>query len=92
MLHLIVIETDHLNDSDDIMKSLIDMQVKYINGWARLVATYWGGGGVFIYVQHKNFALQWRRSITGEGLQNLSICPVLKAFEQRGIFIMPHLQ
>jgi hypothetical protein len=27
----------------------------------------------------------------GEGLQNLGLCSALKAFEQGGIFIMPHL-
>jgi hypothetical protein len=29
--------------------------------------------------------------ITGEGLQNLGLCSALKAFEQGGIFIVPHL-
>jgi hypothetical protein len=32
MLQVPVIETNHLNDSGDIMKSLIDMKIKYING------------------------------------------------------------
>jgi hypothetical protein len=27
----------------------------------------------------------------GEGLQNLSLCSVLRACEQGGIFIVPHL-
>jgi hypothetical protein len=31
-------------------------------------------------------------SITGKGLQNLGLCLALKAFEQGGIFIVPHLQ
>jgi hypothetical protein len=30
-------------------------------------------------------------TIAGEGLQNLGLCLVLRAFEQGGIFIMPHL-
>jgi hypothetical protein len=30
-------------------------------------------------------------TITGEGLQNLGLCSVLRAFEQGGIFIVPHL-
>ena len=30
-------------------------------------------------------------TITGEGLQNLSLCSALRAFEQGGIFIVPHL-
>jgi hypothetical protein len=30
-------------------------------------------------------------NIAGEGLQNLGLCSALKAFEQGGIFIMPHL-
>jgi hypothetical protein len=27
----------------------------------------------------------------GEGLQNLSLCSALRAFEQGGVFIVPHL-
>jgi hypothetical protein len=30
-------------------------------------------------------------TIAGEGLQNLGLCSALRAFEQRGIFIVPHL-
>jgi hypothetical protein len=30
-------------------------------------------------------------NIAGEGLQNVSICSALRAFEQGGIFIVPHL-
>jgi hypothetical protein len=30
-------------------------------------------------------------TIAGEGLQNLSLCSALRAFQQRGIFIIPHL-
>jgi hypothetical protein len=30
-------------------------------------------------------------TITGEGLQNLDLCSALRAFEQGGIFIVPHL-
>jgi hypothetical protein len=30
-------------------------------------------------------------TIAGEGLQNLGLCSVLRAFEQGGIFIVPHL-
>jgi hypothetical protein len=29
--------------------------------------------------------------IAGEGLQNLGLCSVLNAFEQGGVFIVPHL-
>jgi hypothetical protein len=28
-------------------------------------------------------------TVTGEGLQNLSLCSALRAFEQGGIFIVP---
>jgi hypothetical protein len=31
-------------------------------------------------------------AITGEGLQNLSLCSALKAFLQDGIFIMSHME
>jgi hypothetical protein len=30
-------------------------------------------------------------TIAGEGLRNLGLCSALTAFEQGGIFIMPHL-
>jgi hypothetical protein len=30
-------------------------------------------------------------TIAGEGLQNLGLCSTLRAFEQGGIFIVPHL-
>jgi hypothetical protein len=30
-------------------------------------------------------------TITGEGLQNLGLCSALRAIEQGGIFIVPHL-
>jgi hypothetical protein len=30
-------------------------------------------------------------TIAGEGLQNLGLCLALRAFEQGGIFIVPHL-
>jgi hypothetical protein len=39
------------------------------------------------YVQLKNFSF----TIAGEGLQNLGLCSALKAFEQGGIFFVPHL-
>jgi hypothetical protein len=29
--------------------------------------------------------------IAGEGLKNLGLCSALRAFEQGGIFIVPHL-
>jgi hypothetical protein len=30
-------------------------------------------------------------TIAGEGLQNLNLCSALTAFEQGGVFIVPHL-
>jgi hypothetical protein len=32
-----------------------------------------------------------KNNITGEGLQNLGQCSALRAFQQGGIFIVPHL-
>jgi hypothetical protein len=37
------------------------------------------------------FHLYGNVPIAGEGLQNLDLCSALRAFEQGGIFIMPHL-
>jgi hypothetical protein len=30
-------------------------------------------------------------TFAGDGLQNLGICSTLRTFEQRGVFIVPHL-
>jgi hypothetical protein len=38
-----------------------------------------------------SFHLYGDVTISGEGLQNLSQCSALRAFEQGGIFIVPHL-
>jgi hypothetical protein len=43
------------------------------------------------YVPLKNFSLYGDVTIAGEGLQNLGLCSALRAFEQGGIFILPHL-
>jgi hypothetical protein len=44
------------------------------------------------YVLLKNFShLYGDVTIAGEGLQNLGLCSALRAFEQGGIFIVPHL-
>jgi hypothetical protein len=46
------------------------------------------------YVPLKNISLIWSLgdvTIAGEGLQNLGLCSALRAFEQGGIFIVPHL-
>jgi hypothetical protein len=37
------------------------------------------------------FLWYWDVTIAREGLQTLDLCSALKAFEQDGIFIMPHL-
>jgi hypothetical protein len=37
------------------------------------------------------FHLYGDATIAGEELQNLGLCSALRAFEQGGIFIMPHL-
>jgi hypothetical protein len=39
------------------------------------------------YVPLKNVS----RTIASEGLQNFGLCSALRAFEQGGIFIVPHL-
>jgi hypothetical protein len=49
---------------------------------------------LLFYVPLKNFSLIWRRhhvTIAGEGLQNVGLCSTLRAFEQGGIFIVPHI-
>jgi hypothetical protein len=43
------------------------------------------------YIPLKNISLNGDVTIAGEGLQNLGLCLVLRAFEQGGIFIVPHL-
>jgi hypothetical protein len=39
----------------------------------------------------KMFHLYGDVTIAGEGLQNLGLCSALRAFQQGGIFIVPHL-
>jgi hypothetical protein len=55
---------------------------------------------LLFYVPLKNISLISRSriyhlyvdvTIAGEGLQSLGLCSVLRAFEQGGIFIVPHL-
>jgi hypothetical protein len=48
---------------------------------------------LLFYVPLKNISLTVYGDVTiaGEGLQNLGLCSALRAFEQGGIFIVPHL-
>jgi hypothetical protein len=47
---------------------------------------------VYCFTSHSRiFHLYGDVTITGEGLQNLGLCSALRAFEQGGIFIVPHL-
>jgi hypothetical protein len=48
---------------------------------------------LLFYILLKNISLIWRRwhTIASEGLQNLGLYSALGAFEQGGIFIVPHL-
>jgi hypothetical protein len=48
-------------------------------------------GYLRFYVPLKNFHLYGDVTIAGEGLQNLGLWSALRAFEQGGIFIVPHL-
>jgi hypothetical protein len=43
------------------------------------------------YVLLKNFSLIWRRHHCRWRAANFGLCSALRAFEQGGIFIMPHL-
>ena len=46
---------------------------------------------ILFYVSLKDFFPNWNVTIGGEGLQNLDLFFVLRAFEEGGIFIVPHL-
>jgi hypothetical protein len=49
---------------------------------------------MIIYVftsRSRIFHLYGDVTIAGEGLQNFGLCSALRAFEQGGIFIVPHL-
>jgi hypothetical protein len=47
---------------------------------------------LLLYVLFKNISLKCGDvTVAGEGLQNLGLCSVLRAFKQGGIFIVPHL-
>jgi hypothetical protein len=43
------------------------------------------------YSRSRIFHLYGEITITGEGVQNLGLCSALRAFEQGGVFIVPHL-
>jgi hypothetical protein len=45
----------------------------------------------WLFMVSRIFHLYGDVTITGEGLQNLGLCSALRAFEQGGIFIVPHL-
>jgi hypothetical protein len=48
----------------------------------------------FFLLIWRHYQYRWRAgdiTNTGEGLQNLGLCTALRAFEQGGIFIKPHL-
>jgi hypothetical protein len=45
---------------------------------------------LLFYIPLKNFS-HGDVTITDEALQNLGLCSALRAFEQGGIFIVPHL-
>jgi hypothetical protein len=46
---------------------------------------------LYLYISlSKYFTNNGNVTITGEGLHNLGICSALRAFEQGGIFIVPH--
>jgi hypothetical protein len=46
---------------------------------------------LLFYVKLKNFSLIWRRHHCRWRAKNLGLCSALRAFEQGGIFIVPHL-
>jgi hypothetical protein len=47
---------------------------------------------MYCFTSHSRiFHLYEDVTVAGEGLQNLGLCSALKPFEQRGIFIVPHL-
>jgi hypothetical protein len=46
----------------------------------------------FSTTRSRIFHLYGDVTIVGEGLQNLGLCSALRAFEQRGIFIVSHLR
>jgi hypothetical protein len=58
------------------------------------VSFYWWIDCLIIYCftsRLRIFHLYGDVTITGEGLQNLGLRSALRAFEQGGIFIVPHL-
>jgi hypothetical protein len=46
---------------------------------------------LLFYVRSRIFHLYGEVTIASEGLQNFGLSSTLKAFEQEGIFIVPHL-
>jgi hypothetical protein len=46
---------------------------------------------LLFYAAQEYISLNGDVTIADEGLQNLGLCTALRAFEQGGIFIVPHL-
>ena len=56
-----------------------------------LDSSVWFSDRLALTSRSRIFHLYGDVTITGEGLQNLGLCSALSAFEQGGIFIVPHL-
>jgi hypothetical protein len=73
-----------------------NIYVKFCFGYERVILTeLWLLDLIMIIYyftsRSRIFHLYGDVTITGEGLQNLGLCSALRAFEQGGIFIVPHL-
>jgi hypothetical protein len=57
-----------------------------------IVTSYWLIDWLFTVLRPaQEYFTCMETSPLGEGLQNLGLCPALRAFEQEEIFIVPHL-
>jgi hypothetical protein len=90
----------HYPDRTQYWQGDLTLNVSYV--WTNRYRTqYWKGDSECVYfrlidclffnVPLKNISLIWRHHHTGKGLQNLGLWLVLRAFEQGGIVIVPHL-
>jgi hypothetical protein len=59
--------------------------------WMSHTEAFKGGLEIDCTSHSRIFHLYGNVTIAGEGLQNLGLCSALRAFEQGGIFIVPHL-
>jgi hypothetical protein len=96
----------YFNKNKNISSSIMRLKFKYFVFTANISSLHWSGNAhylfktfsltyfvcLFVYSRPSNFfSHQAAVTITGDRAANFGLCSALKAFEQGGILILPHL-